>query len=501
MGMCVATDGTFLSDNVIKDIVLNGDFKEAYFTICKYVTKRELLPLHLKIIKQQSEDKRSLHLAPRGHGKSTVGDVDFSIVHILRNPNIRIMIGSKTQMQAEAFLKEIRTHFEMNIDLLRIFGNMRSELWNNSEFRVKNRQKILKEATVTALGSSGAVVSKHFDIIIGDDLVGFENARTEVQRNKLKEWFYSSLLPTLEPEGSIHILGTRYHPLDLYEDFINSGKYQVVIQRALTPYDDEKPLHRKYKAMNHIPFDTKNGDEFSLWESKFSKKILKDIQGESGLIIFGMQYQNDTELAKGNIFKPQYFQYFLEHRIDYNNDKVFIKINTENGVEEKRVIPYIGVDLAISQKTSADYFSLFVIGVDSDNNIYCLEYVKDRMSFDKQLNTIIMYGETKYPMCTRIGVESVAYQEAMLQELRRNSSLPIIGIHTSKDKVTRATRRSALFETYKVYFNQNMKEFEEMLLLFPEVKNDDLFDSWEFAVTVAEKKGGAKVRDRENFYV
>ena len=43
---------------------------------------------------------------------------------------------------------------------------------------------IKKEATVSALGASGAVVSKHFDIIIGDDLVGFENARTEAQRKE-----------------------------------------------------------------------------------------------------------------------------------------------------------------------------------------------------------------------------------------------------------------------------------------------------------------------------
>ena len=97
---------------------------------------------------------------------------------------------------------------------------LRYRITDDREFTVNKRSIIKKEATLTALGASGAVISKHFDVIIGDDLVGLENARTEKQRSNLKEWFYSSLFPTLEPDGEIHILGTRYNPLDLYEDLI-----------------------------------------------------------------------------------------------------------------------------------------------------------------------------------------------------------------------------------------------------------------------------------------
>ena len=501
MGYCIATDGTQLSDVVIKDIVLNGDFKTAYMVVCKYICKRDLKPLHMKIIKQNSEHRSTLHLAPRGHGKSTVGDVDYCITKILREPNIRIMIGSKTQTQAEAFLKEIRTHFEMNEDLIRVFGDLKSDNWSGKEFTVNTRKRIVKEATVTALGSSGAVVSKHFDVIIGDDLVGFENARTETQRSKLKEWFYSSLYPTLEPDGEIHILGTRYHPLDLYDDLLKSGNYHVIRQMAIDTYDDSNQVHRKYKKSGFVDEDLKTGDEFPLWADKFDLETLIKIRSESGLIIFGMQYQNDTELAKGNIFKPQYFKYYDEYEVDYQRDRAYVTVSTEEGKDKREVSIYMGVDLAISQKQSADYFVLFVIGVDKDNNIYNIEYVKDRLSFDAQLNTILRYGEVKYPMVKRIGVESVAYQEAMLNELRRNSQLPIQSIKTNRDKVTRATRRSALFENGKVFFRDNQQEFEEMLLLFPEVEHDDLFDGWEFAVTVSDKKNNIRVKTRDTYYI
>ena len=277
-------------DAMIKHLIENASFEVAYYLVCRYITKRNVMELHKSIISNISGSKSTLDLAPRGFGKSTVGDVDYCITNILRDPNIRIMIGSKTQTQAEAFLKEVRSHFEQNVDLIRIFGDWRKgkdNVWNDREFTVNKRTVIKKEATLTALGASGAVISKHFDIIIGDDLVGLENARTERQRANLKEWFYSSLFPTLEPDGEIHILGTRYNPLDLYEDLIKSGSYVVNIQRAI---------------------NVLNGEEKSLWEEKFTLERLKQIRADSGKIIFNMQYQNDTELAKGKIFKAKYFR-------------------------------------------------------------------------------------------------------------------------------------------------------------------------------------------------
>ena len=185
-------------DKIIKEIILTADFETAYYTVCKYITCRTLQPLHANIIHNVSDNQASMDLAPRGHGKSTIGDVDFCITKVLRNPDIRIMIGSKTQTQASAFLKEIRTHFEQNVNLIRIFGDWkksRDNVWNDKEFTVNRRTVIKKEATVSALGASGAVVSKHFDIIIGDDLVGFENARTEAQRKVLNEWVLQLFIP------------------------------------------------------------------------------------------------------------------------------------------------------------------------------------------------------------------------------------------------------------------------------------------------------------------
>lgn len=473
-------------DKIIKEIILTADFETAYYTVCKYITCRTLQPLHANIIHNVSDNQASMDLAPRGHGKSTIGDVDFCITKVLRNPDIRIMIGSKTQTQASAFLKEIRTHFEQNVNLIRIFGDWkksRDNVWNDKEFTVNRRTVIKKEATVSALGASGAVVSKHFDIIIGDDLVGFENARTEAQRKVLKEWFYSSLYPTLEPDGEIHILGTRYSPMDLYEDLIKSKNYKVNVQQAIT---------------------IKDGQEVSLWESKFSLEKLRSIREEAGLIIFNMQYQNNTELAKGKIFKYKYFKHFEEYEVDYALNRVRVKVLDAQGVPfwiPVRI--YMGADLAISENETSnnDYFVLTVIGVDKNKNVYVLDYLKERLSFNAQLNAILDYGRNKFPMVERIGVETVQYQKSLAQEIRRLSLLPVINIQTSKDKVTRAMRRSALFENGKVFFRIGMDDLEECLLLFPEVDHDDLFDGLDFALTVADQGNSARVLNRDDFNI
>ena len=474
-------------DAMIKYLIENADFEVAYYLVCTYITKRSVQDLHKSIISNISSSKSTLDLAPRGFGKSTVGDVDYCITKILRDPNIRIMIGSKTQTQAEAFLKEVRTHFEQNVDLIRIFGDWKKSkdnVWNYREFTVNRRTVIKKEATLTALGASGAVISKHFNIIIGDDLVGLENARTERQRANLKEWFYSSLFPTLEPDGEIHILGTRYNPLDLYEDLIKSRDYKVNIQRAITTGAD--------------------GVKRSLWESKFTLERLEEILKQSGRIIFNMQYQNDTELAKGKIFKAKYFRYYEEYKLDYDFQTAKIRIKNEDGIDQWiKVKVYFGCDLAISEKESdnGDYFVCMAIGVDADRNVYVLEYIKERLTFNAQLNMIISYGRDKYPMVERIGVETVAYQKSLAQELRRLSLLPIININTSKDKVTRAMRRSANFENGKIFFREGMDDLEECLLLFPEVDHDDLFDALDFACAMADNSNEVIVHSREDFYI
>ena len=500
MSYCIAKDGSKLADAYVKELVLTAEFEVAHFIVSKYICKREIAGHHLKIINHGESAEKTLQLCPRGHGKSTIGNVDYSITKLLRDSNIRILICSKTQTQGEAFLKEIRTHFEANEDLIRVFGDLKGDKWSDKEFNLKTRTVIKKEANVSALGASGQVVSKHYDVIICDDLVSFENARTQGQRTKLKEWFYSSLEPTLEPGGLMKVIGTRYHPSDIYQDFIDLGSYSVCKQQALNTYTEEE--FGSWKQRGLLPHSIQPGDTFPLWEY-FGMNNLLERKRASGSIIFGMQFQNDTDQAKGNIFKNEYLQYYESFvvRKDGKVD-VFVKNEETGELLRKTCRVYMGVDLAISQSASADYFVIAVVGRDDDNNYYVLEYYMDKISFDKQINKILEYGQVKYPGVERIGIEAVAYQAAMGQHLRRYSNLPVIDIKTHKDKITRAMQLSAKFENGKVYLKSDMAYLIDQLLLFPETSDghDDAYDAVEFAISMGEEKNKIKVVNT-NLYI
>ncbi|RLI71600.1 hypothetical protein DRP05_12785 [Archaeoglobales archaeon] len=399
---------------------------------------------HKAILDHITKHKKTLDLAPRGHGKSTVGTIIFSIWKVLVDPNIRILVVSNTDRQAKAFLREIKAHLESE-RIIKLFGDLKGDKWTDEEINISLKQKITKEANITALGASGAVTTKHFDIIIADDLVDFENARTEGQRAKLKDWFYTSLLPTLEPDGELHIYGTRYHPYDLYQSLIDSGEYDIQIMRALQP------------------------DGTALWEEMFPASLLNKIKAEMGSLIFNLQYQNDVELAKqGNIFKYEWLQFYSTDELPVN-----LKI-------------YMGVDLAISQKETADYFAVCTIGLDPENNIYVLDIYRGRHSFSQQVEIIKTKAQLWNPI--RIGVESNAYQQAMAETLK-TKLLPVVEIKTVKDKVTRAQITSALFESGKVFLKPTMHDFIEELLLFPDAEHDDQFDAFDFAIQVSKSSG------------
>jgi hypothetical protein len=293
----------------------------------------EVRPFHLDLLRFQADHRKSLQLAPRGFGKSTTLNITRCLFEVLRDPNVRVLICSNTQLQAEVFLREIKSHLEYNPTLRAAFGDWVSpEKWDIREILVRPRTSRAKESTISCVGVGGPVVSRHYDVIIADDLIDEENSRTEGQREKVREWFYRSLGPTLEPHGRMHLLGTRYHFADLYGLLIEgeyAGCHQV--KRALDEHGQ------------------------SLWPEKFSAEWLQERRVAAGSLTFNSQYQNDVEAMKGRLFKAEWLRWY----------------ETPPAGEHLRI--YQGVDLAISQKETADYFAHVTIGIDRYKNVYVLD--------------------------------------------------------------------------------------------------------------------------------
>ena len=165
-----------------------------------------ILDFHRKIMKHQYGRKKSLTLAPRDSGKSTICNYTKIIYEILRDPNVRIGLISNTQKQAEGFLKEIKNHLEGNDRLVEIFGPQVGPKWDTKEIVVKGKDSKHKDSTVSCIGVGSALIGKHFDMIVMDDAVTEEASRTELQRERQRVWFYQSLAPTMEPHAQLHVI-------------------------------------------------------------------------------------------------------------------------------------------------------------------------------------------------------------------------------------------------------------------------------------------------------
>jgi len=417
----------------------------------------QVLPFHLSMMQFQFEHPNSLQLAFRGAGKSTVCTIAKTIHYLLKNPNLRILIASKTSQNAEGFLKEIKAHFESNDKLKEIFGQYydprKSTKWDNREIEVLPRTSRAKEASVTCVGVEGTIVGKHYDIILADDLCDEDNTRTEYMRNKTKTWYYQTLDPTLEPpdsevehRGEYHRLGTRYHFDDQYGHLI------------------ENELKDHHQVINAL-------DEHgrSPWPEKYPPEWFAEKRRRSGVIIFNAQYQCDTEAMKGEIFQ-------------YDDCQLI-----EADLIPKDLRIFIGVDLAIGEKEQNDHFALVVIGVDRDKNYYVLDFYDAQLRFGAQTSAIVRYYMKWDPI--RLGIETNAYQLAQYQTLKdeEDQDMRLKAVNTDKDKIARAWKLSNIFEDKRMFFKKggNVHMLIEHLVLFPSKPLKDLFDALDIAVRVS----------------
>lgn len=425
-------------------------------------------PMHRKMLKFQFEHPDNLQLAFRGAGKSTGCTITKCIHLLLKDPNLRILISSKTQGNAQGFLKEIKNHFEGNQLLEELFGPYydarKVSKWDQGEIEVLPRTKPNKEASITCVGVEATIVSKHYDVLIDDDIIDEDNSRTKLQRDKVRTWYYQTLDPTLEPpdrdvphRGEHHRQGTRYHYDDLWGHLIS----------------------KELKDHHQIIPGLKDG--MSPWPKKYPVRWFLEKKKKAGLIIFNAQYQCDTEAMKGEIFQFDDCQ----------------QIDESEYPDVKTLRVFMGVDLAISEEESGDKFAIVVIGITpSRSAFYVLDYFEDQLRFSAQTAKIREFAKRWDPI--RIGIETNAYQKAQYHKLKEDDpDIRLKAINTDKDKITRAWKLSPTFEEKKVFFKKNLGDLlVEHMVLFPNHNHDDLFDAFDHCIRASRASRRGK-REKE----
>lgn len=161
----------------------------------------------------EDDSLRKLIVLPRGCFKSSIGSVAYPIQCLLKNPNERILLDSELYSNSKNLLREIKHHLESE-RFVALFGEFKTDPWNEGEITIKQRTKIYKEASITASGIGAEKTGQHYTIILCDDLNSPSNSSTQEGRDKVIQ-HYRYLTSILEPTGTLVVIGTRYAELDI----------------------------------------------------------------------------------------------------------------------------------------------------------------------------------------------------------------------------------------------------------------------------------------------
>lgn len=381
---------------------------------------------------------RKLILVPRGHFKTSLITIPLSIQTLLAKPESRILLTNATLDNSQDFLRSIKGYLEGNERLIKIFGQFKSDKWNESEIIIRQRKsKHIKEPSIMASSVDKSIVSKHFDLIIGDDLVNRESINTRDQLEKTKT-YYKDLLDLLDPNGTIILIGTRWHYDDLYQHVIDSGKFETFIRGA-------------YAA-----------DGTPIFLNKFTPEYLKNLKSEKGSYDFSSQYLNSPIDDESAVFKESWIKYFSQQPDRIYN--YYLLLDTAGGGEGE----------------NADSNGWILCAVDIDDNWYILDAIEDKANTTEIINRLFSY-HSKYP-ALQIGIEKTMYVNAFKPELEREQQqkgvfLNIIEFKHLTSKEARIKSLVPRFERGKILLRKEHSALRDQLIRFPKAKHDDVIDA------------------------
>ena len=403
-----------------------------------------------------------LLLFPRDHGKSRL--VAYRVAwELTKDPTLRVLYISATANLAEkqlTFIKGI-----LASDIFRRYWphhvhpeeGKRSK-WTNSEIALdhpKRKEENIRDPSVFTAGLTTSITGMHCDIAVLDDVVVAENAYSEEGRNKVRTQY--SLLSSIEgADAREWVVGTRYHPKDLYNDMMEMKEdvYNEDGEKV-----DESAIYETFeKAVENVGDGT---GEF-LWPRQqrrdgkwfgFDARILAQKRGKYlDKMQFRAQYYNNPQDPDNERISAGNFQYY-EPRLLRREDGYW----TYNG---NRLNLTASIDFAYSTRKTADYTAIVVVGVDSDNNIFVLDIDRFRTSDIGEYFQHILQLHNKWDF-RRLAAEVTAAQQAIVKSLKQDYIAPH-GLAIKVEDV-RPTR------------NQGSKEERIEAILGPRYDNKQIF--------------------------
>jgi predicted phage terminase large subunit-like protein len=403
---------------------------------------------------EAEKSPRMLLTVPPRHGKSEMGSVHFPAWVLGEHPDWPLIHVSYTAELSNEFSRKVR-------NLLRepVYQELYPGVKIAQDSRSVSHWSLAPphRGVFTSAGVGGPITGRGGKIVIIDDPVkNRQDADSELFRKMQRDWYGSTLYTRLEKGAGILLIMTRWHVEDLGgyvttgagadEVPVDAARWEVVNLPALCEKAEGDPLGR-------APGE-------ALWPDKYPVSVLENYQGTLTGRDWLSLYQCSPVAAQGNMLHVG--------RVRPLPRKV---------PEHLAIVQ--GWDLAISEKTTADYTVGFTLGLDTKtNDLYLLDCERGRWDFNGVLARIDLLARKWRPMA--IALETNSFQAAVLQEARRRFLHPFMAIKATRDKVTRATLLADRIDADKCLADHSApwwRVFEAEALAFPSGGHDDMVDA------------------------
>lgn len=470
-------------------------------TFVKLVAPHRVLGrIHEELLRWMTRPEAKSHrmvLMPRDHQKSAMAAY-YVAWEITRNPATTVLYVSSTTNLAEKQLKFIKDILTSKV-YKRYWPNMVAdnegdrERWTNSEFSVdhpKRKEEGVRDPTVFSAGLTTSITGLHCNLAVLDDCVVQENAYTKEGRDAVKTQY--SLLASIETTDAREmVVGTRYHPRDLYADLVDMVEETYDKDGVLT---GTSPV---YEVFQKEVEDAGDGTGEFIWPRQqrrdgkwfgFDHTILSRKRAQYlDRTQFYAQYYNNPNDPGNEALPSNLFQYYERRNLELRGDVWYIG--------ESRLETIAAMDFAYSLKPTADYTCIAVVGTDGKGNYYVLDIVRFKTNKVSEYADAILKAHDKWKF-RRIRCETTAAQSIIVEELKKTyirqagALLTVESFSPTRSMGTKEERMDAIlrprYEGQSVWhYRGNMIDELENELKQSKPKHDDVKDALATAIHMA----------------
>lgn len=301
----------------------------------------------------------------------------------------------------------------------------------------------------TSVGGSATGDGGNF--LICDDPLNPLQAESKVMREAANAWFDQTFYSRLDDKenGVIVVVMQRLHAADLTGHLLAKGGWEHLCLPAVA---ETRTVHDFGRVKK-----TREAGEL-LHAEREGAAAIERAKRDMGSYAFAGQYQQRPAPAEGGIFKAHWFQRY-----------------------ERKQGAYLRIvqswDTAIKASQINDPSCCTTWG-ERHGGFDLLEVEVRRLEYPDLKARVLSKASAWQP--SAILIEDKASGQQLLQDLRRESQLPIIAINPEADKITRAAACSAMIEAGRVYLPTQaawLTDYETEMLEFPNAVHDDQVDS------------------------